>query len=110
MGVSKKLAELRSRAGSAKQSIHAGMAELRVLTPDLAEILTPQIEDGKEIPGATILIFGEKGCIKACVTDRAQGMRFFHVVTDTREFWKELCGAVYDPHTDWRPCGPPPKR
>lgn len=103
MSVSKKLAELRDRRSNGKPTVHAGFAELGVTHPDLAEFLTPQMVKGQSQPGGTILIFVEDGRLKACVTDRFAGMRFFTVLATALDPWKTISELIFDPSTDWRP-------
>jgi len=103
MGVSKKLSELRSRTSNGKVADSAGLGEMRIQLPDLADFLTPTRGDAGEIPGGTILVFVDSGCIKVCVSDRAVANRFFLVANDWLHVWEVITEAIYDPTTDWRP-------
>jgi len=102
MGINKKLAELRERAGKVASKQFGAAAELKVINPDLYDFLHPQSENGKVMKGSTILIYMDEGRIKVCVNDKPVSQTLFVVLGSWKDMWEELTDVIYDPQTEWR--------
>lgn len=87
----------------------AGTADDQSRWPALVEFLgSCSWPDGQERRPGTLLIFLDEGRLKACLSDRAQGLVLFTTGDSVTGLIDAVEASLCDPRADWRRARPAP--